>query len=35
MFKNYTCWMRWQIQSAFHENSTLPLGRHTQWCIKP
>jgi len=35
MFRNYTYWMCWQIQSAFHENSTLPLGRHTQWCIKP
>ena len=28
-------WVCWQIQSAFHEQSTLPLGRHTQWCIKP
>ena len=25
----------WQIQSVLHEQSTLPLGRHTQWCIKP
>ena len=33
------CWnlimVGWQIQSVLHEQSTLPLGRHTQWCIKP
>ena len=34
MFRNYMFCMRWQIQSAFHENSTLPLGRHTQWMHK-
>ncbi len=25
MLKNYMCWVCWQIQSAFHENSTLSL----------
>jgi len=26
--------MGWQIQSAFHEKSTLPLGHRTQWMHK-
>ena len=36
---NVICWnlimVGWQIQSVLHEQSTFPLGRHTQWCIKP
>ncbi len=35
MFRNYMFCMRWQIQSAFHENSTLPLGLARNGCIKP
>ncbi len=28
-------WMRWQIQSALHEQSTLALGLARNGCIKP
>ncbi len=35
MFKNYICWVRWQIQSAFHEKSTFSLGLARNGCIKP